>query len=309
MTTQVVAHLQEITDRRPTYLAIGVFDGVHRGHQALLQRMSGEAHAAGVQAAALTFFPHPQQVIRGQMGRFYLCPLEERLERLTAVGLDLVIPYTFDQTTRNTRAADFIAQLQQHFHLRQLWSGDFGLGYRREGNAAFLSELGQSQGFTVHEERNLLLLDGERVSSTRVRQALAEGYVAQANALLGRPYHVGGLVEHGDQRGRLLNFPTANLGVWAEQIIPANGVYATYATVGGKTYMAATNIGVRPTVDGQNLRVEAHLLDFDADIYGEWVSLTFMARVRPEQKFTGIEALRAQIGADVQTVRRLLMSS
>lgn len=306
MSTRTIHHLADIGPRRPTYLAIGVFDGVHLGHQALLKRMLGEAHAAGAQAAALTFFPHPQRVIRGETGRFYLATLEERLRLLTAVGLDLIIPYTFDEQTRNTRAADFIDHLHQFMALKQLWSGDFGIGYRREGTAVYLSELGQTRGFTVHEERHLHLLAGERVSSTRVRHALLAGDVALATALLGRPYEVTGPVVQGDQRGRTINFPTANLDIWAEQLIPAHGVYATRATVRGQSYLAATNIGVRPTVDGHHLRVEAHLLDFEADIYGEQVSLAFIGRVRPEQKFNGLAELQAQIAADVTAVRQVL---
>ena len=304
MSTIIANQLADISPRRPTYLAIGVFDGVHLGHQALLKRMMGEAHAAGAQAAALTFFPHPQAVIRGLSGRFYLSTLEERLALLTAVGLDIIIPYTFDEQTRNTRAATFIDNLHNYMELKQLWSGDFGIGYRREGTAVYLAELGQTHGFTVHEVRNLHLLEGKRVSSTRVRQALTESDVAQAAELLGRPYQMTGVVEHGDERGRTINFPTANLAVWDQQLIPAHGVYATRATVRGQTYLAATNIGVRPTVDGQNLRVEAHLLDFDEDIYGERVSLDFIARVRPEKKFNGLAELKAQITADVTAVRR-----
>ncbi|MCA9979329.1 MAG: FAD synthetase family protein, partial [Anaerolineales bacterium] len=187
MNPTVVKHVSEVSTRRPTFLAIGVFDGVHLGHQALLKRMINEAHAAGAQAAALTFFPHPQVVIRGATGRLYLSTLAERVNWLTAVGLDLIIPHTFDETTRNTRAADFIDELHQYLDLKQLWSGDFGLGYRREGTAVFLTELGQTRGFTVHEMKNLLLLDGQRFSSTRVREALAAGEVAQVARLLGRP--------------------------------------------------------------------------------------------------------------------------
>lgn len=308
MTPTVVKHVSDISPRRPTFLAIGVFDGVHLGHQALLKRMIAEARASDkkAQAAALTFFPHPQVVIRGLKGRLYLTPLEERIRRLGETGLDMVIPYTFDEATRNTRAADFVDELHRYMDLKQLWSGDFGIGYRREGTAVYLAELGRTRGFTVHEMRRLLLMDGERVSSTRVRQALATGEVAQAAKLLGRPYHVAGVVEHGDARGRTINFPTANLAVWEQQIIPANGVYATLATVRGKTHLAATNIGVRPTVDGHHLRVEAHLLDFDAAIYGERVLLKFIERVRPEKKFSGLDELKAQITADVATVRRRL---
>ena len=295
-----VSSLTELPAPQPTYMAVGVFDGVHGGHAQLLGRMVAAARADGVRTAVLTFFPHPQAVIQKLSGRLYLSTLEERAALLAALGIDIVITHSFDEAMRQTRAADFVAMLQNHVGMVGLWSGDFGLGYRREGTAAYLRQLG---GFAVHELHDVLLVGNERVSSTRIRQLLAEGDVTAVAPLLGRPYGVEGVVVEGDKRGRTINFPTANLDVWAQQILPANGVYATIAHVGEARYLAATNIGVRPTVDGLHHRVEAHLLDFEGDLYGRSLHLEFIQRVRSEQKFSGLAELQAQITADVAQVR------
>lgn len=299
-----VSNLEEITTSVPTAVAIGVFDGVHCGHQALLAQMM--AQAAGLRTAVLTFFPHPKVVIQGRSGRIYLTTLEDRLRYLKETGVDLVIVHPFDEHTRHTRAAAFMDQLQTHVGMTQVWSGEFALGYKREGTAPVLTEIGREKGFTVHEVHDLLMINGDRVSSTRIRTALTEGEVAQVRPLLGRYYALTGTVNEGDKRGRTINFPTANLDVWDQLIIPGNGVYAAWATVGEHTYKAATNIGVRPTVDGINHRIEAHLLDFEGDLYGQEITLSFVERVRAEMKFSGLEALQAQIAADVEQVRNIL---
>jgi riboflavin kinase/FMN adenylyltransferase len=190
--------------------------------------------------------------------------------------------------------------------VRELWGGNFSLGYQREGTADYLRELGAERGFTVQVMSDLVSVNDQRVSSSRIRTALAEGNIEETNRCLGRRFQVEGTVIRGDQRGRLLGFPTANLAVWEQQILPGNGVYAAYAYLGGERFVAASNVGVRPTVNGTAISVEAHLLDFDRDIYGESVTLEFVHRVRPELKFPGLEALQNQIAQDVATIRALL---
>lgn len=303
---QRVDRLSDIQERVPTFLAIGVFDGVHRGHQHLLQEMVANAKAADARPAVLTFFPHPTEVILGLEGRLYLTTLERRVALLAAQGVELVIVHPFDETVRKTRARSFVERLCQVMALRQLWGGSFSLGYEREGNAEFLSALGQEKGFSVHLMQELVQWNGERVSSSRIRKALAEGDMVEVRGCLGRPFCVAGEVMLGDQRGRMLGFPTANLDVWKKHLLPANGVYATYATLNGERYPAATNVGVRPTVDDRQLLVEAHLLDFEREIYGETISLDFIARVRDERKFPNLEALTEQIRVDVAAVRHIL---
>ena len=172
-----------------------------------------------------------------------------------------------------------------------------------------MRRLGQEQGFTVELVQGMVKVDGDWVSSSRIRHSLGTGNVVDAAACLGRPYQVSGEVVMGDQRGRTIGFPTANLDAWEEQLLPANGVYATYAWLGDRRYPAATNVGVRPTVNGRNVTVEAHLLDFADDIYGETLRLEFIDHIRSERKFTGIDTLTAQIAADVTTIRERLEQS
>jgi riboflavin kinase/FMN adenylyltransferase len=187
--------------------------------------------------------------------------------------------------------------------MKELWGGNFALGYRREGDVPFLRHQGELKGFTVETLVEPVLYDGEIISSRRVRAALEAGEMGEVTACLGRYFCVRGPVVKGDQRGRTIGFPTANVAVWDELLLPTNGVYATYIWIGEARHLAATNVGVRPTVDGMKLTVEAHILDFDADIYGEDVRLEFVRRVRPEMKFAGLDALKAQIAADVEEVR------
>ena len=298
-----VTHLGEVDHKQPTCVAIGSFDGVHLGHQALLRRMVDRAHGEGMRAAALTFFPHPRRVLRTLPPRFYLTTLDERVRLLAAQGIDLVITHPFDDEVRHVRAADFVDQLLTTLDMKELWGGNFALGYQREGDVPFLRHQGELKGFTVETLDEPVLFNSEIVSSRRVRAALEAGEMDEATGCLGRYFCVRGPVVKGDQRGRTIGFPTANVAVWDELLLPANGVYATYIWVRGERRLAATNVGVRPTVDGLKLTVEAHILDFDADIYGEDVRLEFVRRVRPEMKFAGLDALKAQIAADVAEVR------
>jgi riboflavin kinase/FMN adenylyltransferase len=300
-----VTHLSEVDHRRPTCVAVGSFDGVHLGHQALLRRMAVQARAEGMRTAALTFFPHPRRVLQTLPPRFYLTTLDDRVHLLAEQGIDLIITHPFDDEVRHIRAADFVDQLLEALDMKQLWGGNFALGYKREGDVPFLRRQGEEKGFTVRTLDKLGLWNGDVVSSRRIRLALEAGEMEEVNGCLGRRYCVAGPVVKGDQRGRTIGFPTANLAVWDELLLPGNGVYATYAWAGGRQYAAATNVGVRPTVDGLKLTVEAHLLDFDRDIYGEEVRLEFVQRLRPEMKFAGLDALKAQILSDVEEVRRI----
>ncbi|MCO5194886.1 MAG: bifunctional riboflavin kinase/FAD synthetase [Anaerolineae bacterium] len=308
MAQQHVYDLADIHDHMPTAVAIGVFDGVHRGHQALLADMVAAARAANLRPAVLTFFPHPKLVIQGRTeGRYYLSRLSERAQLLVDLGVDLVITQLFDEQVRMTRAREFIGRLQAAVHLRQLWGGNFSLGHRREGDYDYLSRLGQEQGFTVHLKQNLVMANGERVSSSRIRRGLASGDIDDVNACLGRAFRVSGEVVQGAQRGRTIGFPTANVAAWEQQLLPANGVYATIVRVGEQRYAAATNVGVRPTVAGNDVTVEAHCLDFDGDLYGKTIEVDFVSHIRGEKKFAGMDALKAGIAADVEQVRRLAL--
>jgi riboflavin kinase/FMN adenylyltransferase len=305
---QRVSSLTDVQEKPPTFLAVGVFDGVHRGHQTLLQEMVAAAQAENARTAVLTFFPHPITVIRPQSGRLYLSTLDDRVAQLAKQGISLVITHPFNETVRQTRAADFVEQLCRHLNMVQLWGGQFSLGYNREGDLPFLQAIGKEKGFSVHPFESLLEWEGERISSSRIRRELAAGNITAVNACLGRPYCVRGTVIRGEGRGKTIGIPTANLHTWEEQHLPANGVYATVATVGGESYTAATNIGIRPTVGGQHQTVEAHLLDFDRDLYEQEVRLSFIGRIRDEQKFPSLDALVSQIHADIAQTREMVAS-
>jgi riboflavin kinase / FMN adenylyltransferase len=302
-------YLSELNETGPTYVAVGVFDGVHQGHRRLLQDMIAAAKTDGATTAALTFFPHPRAVIQQLSGRLYLGTLDERVELLADAGVDIVIAHPFNEEVRQIRAAEFVRQLCAHLNMKQLWGGHFSLGYKREGSAEFLRQMGTEWGYTVHEVPQLALWRGERVSSSRIRQGLADGDMETVTGCLGRPYRISGIIVVGDKRGRTIGFPTANLYPWEEQLLPANGVYACHAWVNGRRYSAATNVGVRPTVDGRKLTVEAHLLDFSGDLYGQPLKLDFIHRLRDERKFNGLDELVNQIRADVAQTRKLAESA
>lgn len=302
-------HLYQLDDvrlERPSVVTIGVFDGIHRGHQALIRQLVSNAHNAGRLAVAITFFPHPDILLRGLQGRYYLHTPQEKAELLGELGIDTVLTLAFNDELRHVRAADFVDALVDRLKLASLWVGaDFAMGYQREGNVAFLQAQGAAKGFEV-KVVDLVLVDGEVISSTAIRQALEAGQVEQAANWLGRGYTVTGEVIHGEKRGRSIGIPTANVSVWSEKVIPANGVYAGWAWVGGERFMAMTNVGVRPTFDGQGITVEAHLLDFDRDIYGQTMTVSFETRLREEKRFNGIQELIAQIHADIDAGREFL---
>lgn len=301
-----VTTLAEVTDRHPTYVAIGSFDGVHRGHQVVIRSLVERARADGARTAVLTFYPHPKRVVLGLDGQHYLGTLEERVARIGELGVDLIITHAFNDTVRHIRAAEFVNQLCHYLDMRQLWGGNFALGYQREGTVDYLRALGVKKGYTVELVDQMVAWHGEPISSTRIRQFLQAGEVASAAICLGYPYRLCGQVAMGNQLGRTIGFPTANLAVWEEQLLPAHGVYAAYAWVDGLRYQTAVNIGLRPTVGGQQLRVEAHLLGFSGNLYDKTICLEFVQRIRSETKFPSLEALQAQIALDVETARALL---
>lgn len=291
-----------------SWLTIGSFDGVHRGHQALIKHLVDGAHAAGVKAVVLTFFPHPAAVLRNQGQAFYLTDPEERASLLGELGVDIVITQPFTLELARTSAHDFMVMAVDQLHPSQLLVGyDFALGRGREGTVERLAELGVGLGYHL-EVIQPVQTNGDTVKSSQIRTWLAQGKVAKASELLGRPFSLSGNVVPGDGRGRLLGIPTANLEVWPWKVIPGPGVYACLATLGNQTWQAVTNIGVRPTFEAQPVlpRVETHLLDFSRDLYQSSLSLQFIKRLRDEQRFPNIESLVTQIQEDIRTARQIL---
>lgn len=290
------------------WLTVGSFDGVHRGHQAILHKLTAGAHAAGVPAVVLTFEPHPLAVLRPERVPLILTPLEEKARLLEALGVDYVIAHPFDRQVAGRTAGEFLAAVKGQVGFTRFWVGyDFAMGRNREGDQHVLRALGAEMGYTL-EVVTPAVLEGEVVSSSQVRALLAAGQVEKAAGMLGRPYRLTGPVVAGARRGRSLGIPTANVAVPAGRAVPLSGVYACRVHVNGKIWGAAANVGVRPTFEAENgpVSVEAHLLDFDQEIYGETVHLDFLARLRGEQKFPHAEALLAQVQADIAQARATL---
>jgi len=289
-------------------LTIGSFDGVHRGHQALIKALVDHAHKENRPAVVLTFYPHPSVFLRGRTPALYINTPEEKAELLGELGVDYVITQKFDRSLAEIPAGIFLDRLKARLGLMSLWVGeDFALGYKREGNRHFLAAAGLEHGFSLHVVPPVIF-DGEVVSSTRVREALRSGAVARTAEYLGRSFAVLGKVVSGSGRGRALGIPTANLEIWEERAYPRSGVYACWAELNGQRYKAVTNIGIRPTFEDKQEQaiVEAHLLDFNEDLYGKELFLNFIARLRDERRFANPELLLSRIARDIQRARVIL---
>lgn len=298
--------LEEVT-LPGSWLTVGVFDGVHRGHQQIINKLAAGAHANGLPAVVLTFDPHPAKVFgRGDIKLLTLPG--ERARLLGEYGVDVVVTQTFDRQLADTSAFDFMQRLKTQLGLAHLILGyDSTLGKDREGNAARLAEIGSELGYAV-ETVSALGDESGVISSTEIRKLVTVGKVEEAARLMGHPYRLQGLVSHGDQRGRGIGFPTANLEYAREKVMPVGGIYACRAYLGGERHMAAVNLGTNPTFtpDKQTFNVEAYLLDFNRDIYGEMMRLEFVARLRDEMRYDTVETLIRQIRLDVEQTRAIL---
>jgi riboflavin kinase/FMN adenylyltransferase len=303
---RVIDNLAKADLQGPSLVTIGSYDGVHLGHQHLLKQMQQAAGPLDCHTALVTFHPPPKAVLAPQLNIRYLTTSDEKIALLKGLGLDLTAVLPFTRETAGTPAFEFVKQLVAHLKMRQLWVGpDFALGRNREGDIARLREIGQELGYQV-QVVDPLVRDGEPVSSTRIRQLLAQGEIRQVTGLLGRYPGLTGQVIQGARRGRRLGFPTANLSMPADRVIPANGVYACFVWVDERRYPAVTNIGVRPSFAGDERTIEAHLLDFNGDLYGRELRMEFVERLRPERRFANIDELVAQIGSDAQQAADLL---
>jgi riboflavin kinase/FMN adenylyltransferase len=304
---RVIYSLQDAQLTEDSVVTIGAFDGIHRGHRTILDGVRQAALDQERASVVVTFFPHPG-IVLGRADPFYLTSTEEKIVLLNAIGIDMLVIMPFTLEMSRTRAADYVSMLIDHLRMREMHVGrDFALGYKREGNIDFLTRLGRERGFVVRVI-DPLVNGGTAISSSGIRRLLREGDVAQAAAWLGHPFRLSGTVVQGDGRGRTIGVPTANLEVWQEHAIPANGVYACWAWVGNLKFKAAANVGVRPTFTDQAARtVEAHVLDFDRDIYGVNVALDFVMRLRDERRFPDFETLVAQIRRDIVTTRKVLV--
>ncbi len=288
-------------------VTIGNFDGVHRGHQALVRETVAHARAAGGAAVALTFDPHPARVLAPDRVPPALSTPAQKAELLEALGVDTLVVLPFTRAVAGLSPDAFARDvLAVALGARHVVVGEtFRFGHRQAGDAAILARLGGALGFTVQAVAPVLD-DGRPVSSSRVRDALAAGDVAHAAALLGRAYFLDGTVVEGDRRGRTIGVPTANLETDGA-LLPARGVYAGPCRLpDGRAALAVVNVGQRPTFGGRTVTVEAHLVDFAGDLYGAHLRQSFAVRLRDEQRFPGVEALVAQIRRDVELARALV---
>lgn len=291
-------------------VTVGAFDGVHRGHQALLRSIAARAQAQNGEAVLVTFHPHPRLVLQPTARLQLLQSLDEKLAALSTCGLDKVLVLPFTPELVELSPEKYVEQiLVNQLKIKEIVVGyDHRFGKARSGGLPELRRLGERYGFVV-AEIPAQEVDAAAVSSTRIRQHLLAGEVEAANALLGRPYTLSGLVVHGEQRGRTIGFPTANLHLDSpHKLVPQRGVYAGWARIGAASTRQATmlNIGIRPTVDGTKETIEAHLLDFSGDLYGEQLVLEIAARLREEQRFPDLTALQAQLESDRYRTLELL---
>jgi riboflavin kinase/FMN adenylyltransferase len=289
-------------------VSVGTFDGVHLGHQHLLRRAVERANDLGLRAVAVTFEPPPPAVLRPDRFAGRICEPGDKLRAIAATGVDeiTIIPFTRDYS--RTSPEEFMADLARGTHLRELWVGEgFALGKDRAGDIPRLTEIGQDLGFSVVAMPRISL-DGETVSSSEIRRAIQAGDARTARRLLGRPFRVSGEVVEGKKLGRAMGFPTANVVPPPDLVVPADGIYAAWAWLPGDAAPrpAVTYVGKRPAVNTGERMIETHLLDFDADIYGQTLRVDLLERLRPDADFPSLDALIAQMEIDKANARRIL---
>jgi riboflavin kinase/FMN adenylyltransferase len=301
-----VLHDGDATSDEPSVVAIGVFDGLHLGHQAVIAQLIELADQYEAAATVVTFDPSPASVLAPDRAPRQLATIEQRLEGLDALGVEQARVLTFSEELARESARDFIDRVLVHdLGARCVIVGeDFHFGHNRDGNLALLREVGEVRGFDVVAAPTHG--DGARWSSTAVRRALESGDLVEARRILGRPFMLHGVVEHGDNRGEALGFPTANLGVAKEQALPAEGVYAGATFLEGAWWPAAISVGTRPQFyDDGALLVEVHVVGFAGQLYGRALDVVFLARLRDQTTFAGVDELVAQIGRDVEKTQQI----
>ena len=289
----------------PLHLALGVFDGVHVGHRAVIEAARQQVESHGGNCVVVTFDPHPIRVLAPERApRQLLASLDHKARLLEKIHVDALLALPFTREFAQLSATDFIESLVRHQHVATIAVGeDWRFGKCREGDVSFLRRIGEKLGFQVIALPPVMH-QGERISSTRIRQSIRDGAMANAAEMLGRPYGIEGLVVKGQQLGRTLGFPTANIALGEEQL-PPDGVWAVRGHGDGHAWQGVANLGNRPTVDGLTRVFEVHLFDHDSDLYGKMLEVEFVKHLRPEQKFPSLDALREQITKDVTDAREV----
>lgn len=292
-----------------TVCTVGTFDGVHRGHQSVLGRIAQRAEASGLHSVLVTFDPHPLEIIRPADAPPLLTVGPEKLEVVAQSGINYMAIVPFTDNLRRYTAEQFVDEvLRRRFHVRELVIGyDHHFGRGREGSPDVMRQLGESRGFRVEVLDPVQAADATPVSSSRIRRAIAAGRLDDAEGMLGRPYSVSGIVRQGDKRGRLLGFPTLNLGPPASRkLLPPNGVYAVRVRSRSGAFGGMMNLGGRPTFDDETVSLEVHLFDADVDLYERYVTIEFVRHLREVRRFDGPDALIAQLHRDAEAARAAL---
>ena len=296
--------------QRPTVLTLGVFDGLHLGHQLIVRTVVERARAMNAVPTVITFDPHPRAVLHPASAPPLLQTLDQKVEGFGVLGVEQTIVVRFTHEFAQIRAEEFLRDVvKERLHAKEIYLGKgFAFGHDREGNIDLLRRVSQDLGFFADEVPEVQVR-GQRVSSSRVRQLLKEGKVNLARRLLGRPYGVEGIVERGDERGHRLGFPTANVHP-KNRVIPRNGVYVTGALIDGQWRRSVTNVGLRPTFGADTEpSVETFVIDWAGDLYGDVVRVRFLHRLRDERKFKSVDELKKQIEYDVRRTRRYFESA
>lgn len=296
-------------------VTIGMYDGLHLGHRTVIAQVRERAKSLGARSVVVTFDRHPMSIVRPESAPKLLTTLDQKLELLSGTGVDATVVVSFSEEQSHETAVDFVNRvLVGALNTQAVFVGsDFHFGHMRQGNVTLLREMGERHGFTAEPVRLVPRADGvdEPVSSTAIRRALAGGEIDTATRMLGRPHEIRGTVVDGDKRGRTIGFPTANVAVPQGMCIPADGVYAAvYRRPDGTEHACAVNIGRRPTFyrDASHSLIEAHLLDFTGDIYGEEAAVQFLAFLRSEKAFAGIDELKAQLMIDIEHARSAVLA-
>jgi len=305
---QVEEELAGLSPKKDMLLTIGVFDGVHLGHKYLLSQLTERARQQDLLSGVVTFRQHPQEVLSPQTRLPFLTDLAERINLLKNEGVEAIVTLSFTSELAQLSARQFVSLLKNHLRMCGLVIGpDFTLGRNRAGNIDSLRTLGQDMNFTVTVIPPVMI-NGEVVSSTAIRNALANGDMKKVFNLAGHPFSLNGRVTSGTGRGLELGFPTANLDIDPEQALPADGVYATWAYIDGKAYQSMTNVGKHPTFGDSQRTVEVYVLDYHSDLYGHDLKIDIMARLRSEERFNTVDELKKQITEDIKQGRAILDS-
>jgi riboflavin kinase/FMN adenylyltransferase len=303
---EIEQELAGVTPGGETLLTIGVFDGVHAGHRYLLKELQEKAAERNLLSGVVTFSPHPQSVLHPYNQLSWLTSLEDRVGTFQRLGISVVAVLSFTRKVAQLSAHGFISLVKKYLSMRGILVGsDFALGKGKEGNINLLRALGREIGFTV-DVIPPFKINGEVVSSTLIRRALAEGDIRKVTKLMGRYFYLEGKVTTCEKRGRILGFPTANLDMKPQQALPGSGIYATIAHVQGKHLHSATNIGTRPTFGAGGEMVETHLLNYKGNLYGKDIRVEFVQKIRDEERFPSSEELKAQIEKDIREIEAIL---